>query len=57
MAADIEIYNALECCIKGKCSGCYYKRYSVYGCKEVMLKDALHNFGRLMREVKETEYG
>ena len=57
MAADIEIYKALECCVSGKCGDCYYKKYSTYGCKEVMLKDTMHNFGRLMREVKEAKDG
>ena len=56
---DAEIYKALECCTKkdywgeNKCGECPFKKYSIYGCKGVMLKDTLHNFGRLMREVNE----
>ena len=53
--SDIEIYNALNCCINNKCGECPYKKYSIYGCKGLMLKDTKHNFGRLMREVKEME--
>lgn len=53
--SDIEIYKALECCKSRKCDECPYKKYSIYGCKELMIKDTLHNFGRLMREVKEAK--
>ena len=53
--SDIEIYKALECCINNKCGECPYKKYSIYGCKGLLLKDTKHNFGRLMREVKEKE--
>ena len=53
--SDIEIYKALECCTNNKCDECPYKKYSIYGCKDLMLKDTKHNFGKLMREVKEKE--
>lgn len=53
--SDLEIYNALGCCIHNKCAECPYKKYSIYGCKEVMLKDTKHNFGRLMRELKDAK--
>lgn len=53
--SDIEIYKALECCTNKKCGECPYKKYSIYGCKELLLKDTMRDFGRLMQEVKEKE--
>jgi hypothetical protein len=53
--SDNEIYKALECCNRNKCVECPYKKYSIYGCKGLLLKDTERNFGRLMREVKEKE--
>jgi hypothetical protein len=53
--SDPEIYKALECCKNQKCDECPYKKYSIYGCKSLMIKDTCHNFGRLMREVKEKQ--
>ena len=53
--SDIEIYEALNCCLVKLCSKCPYKKYSNYGCEILLKKDTTHNFGRLMREVKEKE--
>ena len=51
--SDIEIYNALSCCLVKLCSECPYKKYTTYGCKTLLLKDTTHNFGRLLREANE----
>jgi hypothetical protein len=51
--ADIEIYKALECCKRKKCDECPYRKYNTYGCKDLMISDTLHNFGRLMREAED----
>jgi hypothetical protein len=51
--SDIEIYRALECCMAKECEGCPYRKYRIYGCQALLIKDTRYNFGRLMREVKE----
>lgn len=51
--SDTEILKALDCCKHKKCAECPYKKYSTYGCKSVMISDAYHSFGRLIREAEE----
>jgi hypothetical protein len=53
--SDLEVYKGLGCCKRNKCDECPYKKYSTYGCKDVLLKDAEHSIGRLMRELKDAK--
>ena len=55
--SDPEIYKALQCCQKSECEECPYKKYKIYGCQGLLLKDTTHNFGRLMREAEERREG
>ena len=52
---DIEINKALECCKRKKCEDCPYTKYHIYGCKDLLISDTYHNFGRLMREAEEAK--
>ena len=49
--SDFEVYKGLGCCKHSKCEECPYKKYSIYGCRGVLIKDAEHSIGRLMHEL------
>lgn len=53
--SDLEVYTALECCNRNKCNSCPYKKYTTYGCKDLLLKGAEHSMGRLMRELEDAK--
>lgn len=55
--SDLEVHKALECCKRNKCGACPYQKYSIYGCKYVLIKDAEHSIGRLMRELEDAKRG
>lgn len=52
---DLDVYKAIECCVRRTCRECPYNVYSAHICKPLLLKDTAHRFGRLMWEVKEKE--
>jgi hypothetical protein len=54
--SDLEIYTGLGCCKQNKCDDCPYKKYITYGCKGLLIKDAEHSIGRLMRELEDARF-
>lgn len=52
---ELEVYKALGCCKNNKCDECPYKKYTTYGCRGLLIKDAEHSIGVLMRELKDAK--
>ena len=50
-----EVIKGLECCKKGDCDGCPYKKYRTYGCDGVLREDALKHLQQQKCEVEKLQ--
>lgn len=53
--SDREVYKALGCCKRNTCDACPYKKYTIYGCKGLLIEDAEKSLGRLIAELKDAK--
>ena len=53
--SELEVYEGLVCCKRNECRKCPYKKYTTHGCRGLLIKDAEHNIGKLMRELKDAK--